>query len=104
MLPQPDPGLLRKAQRGDERAFSVILRMYETPVYNYVLRLTNGDKTLAEDLTQEVFLRVFQGNQQRLSVRDGIAKANQQIAFGGSSQAFYVEAIIGFRSFFCGFA
>jgi len=35
--------------------------MYETPVYNYVLRLTNGDKTLAEDLTQEVFLRVFQG-------------------------------------------
>src|SRR5213075_388028 len=31
------------------------------PVYNYVLRLTNGDKALAEDLTQEVFLRVFQG-------------------------------------------
>jgi RNA polymerase sigma-70 factor (ECF subfamily) len=26
-----------------------------------VLRLTNGDKALAEDLTQEVFLRVFQG-------------------------------------------
>ena len=60
-LPQPDPAILRKAQRGDERAFSIILRMYETPVYNYVLRLTNGDKTLAEDLTQEVFLRVFQG-------------------------------------------
>ena len=35
--------------------------MYETPVYNYVLRLTNGEKSLAEDLTQEVFLRVFQG-------------------------------------------
>ena len=35
--------------------------MYEVPVYNYVLRLTNGDKALAEDLTQEVFLRVFQG-------------------------------------------
>ncbi len=34
--------------------------MYETPVYNYVLRLT-GDKIFAEDLTQEVFLRVFQG-------------------------------------------
>ena len=37
------------------------MRTYETPVYNYVLRLTNGDKALAEDLTQEVFLRVFQG-------------------------------------------
>jgi RNA polymerase sigma-70 factor (ECF subfamily) len=54
-LPQPDLGVLRKAQQGDERAFSLIVRTYETPV-----RLT-GDKALAEDLTQEVFLRVFQG-------------------------------------------
>jgi RNA polymerase sigma-70 factor, ECF subfamily len=59
-LTQPDPGVLRKAQRGDERAFTLIVRAYETPVYNYVLRLV-GDRALAEDLTQEVFLRVFQG-------------------------------------------
>ena len=60
MLAQPDFGVLRKAQRGDERAFSLIVRAYETPVYNYVLRLV-GDRALAEDLTQEVFLRVYQG-------------------------------------------
>ena len=60
-LPQPDLAILRKAQRGDERAFAIIVRTYETPVYNYVLRLTNGDRALAEDLTQEVFIRVFQG-------------------------------------------
>jgi RNA polymerase sigma-70 factor (ECF subfamily) len=59
-LAQPDPGVLRKAQRGDERAFCLILRAYEVPVFNYVLRLV-GDRSLAEDLTQEVFLRVFQG-------------------------------------------
>ena len=59
-LPQPDLGVLRKAQRGDERAFSLIVRAYELPVYNYVLRLV-GDRSLAEDLTQEVFLRVYQG-------------------------------------------
>jgi RNA polymerase sigma-70 factor, ECF subfamily len=59
-LAQPDLGVLRKAQRGDERAFSLILRAYEVPVYNYVLRLV-GDRSLAEDLTQEVFLRVYQG-------------------------------------------
>jgi len=59
-LQQPDPAVLRKAQRGDERAFSIIVRAYETPVFNYVLRLV-GDRSLAEDLTQEVFLRVFQG-------------------------------------------
>ena len=60
-LTQPDLGVLRKAQRGDERAFTLIIRAYETPVYNYVLRLVGGDRTLAEDMTQEVFLRVFQG-------------------------------------------
>jgi RNA polymerase sigma-70 factor (ECF subfamily) len=59
-LPQPDLSILRIAQKGDERAFSIIVRTYETPVYNYVLRLV-GDRSLAEDLTQEVFLRVFQG-------------------------------------------
>jgi RNA polymerase sigma-70 factor (ECF subfamily) len=59
-LTQPDLAVLRKAQRGDEKAFTLILRTYETPVYNYVLRLV-GDRTLAEDLTQEVFLRVYQG-------------------------------------------
>src|SRR5438874_6522376 len=59
-LPQPDHGILRKAQRGDERAFSIIVRAYQVPVYNYVLRMV-GDRALAEDLTQEVFLRVFQG-------------------------------------------
>ena len=59
-LPQPDLGILRKAQKGDERAFSILVRAYETPVFNYVLRLV-GDRSLAEDLTQEVFLRVYQG-------------------------------------------
>jgi RNA polymerase sigma-70 factor, ECF subfamily len=59
-LPQPDPGVLRKAQRGDERAFSIIVRAYQVPVFNYVMRLV-GDRALAEDLTQEVFMRVYQG-------------------------------------------
>ncbi len=59
-LAQPDFGVLRKAQRGDERAFSLIVRAYEVPVFNYVMRLV-GDRSLAEDLTQEVFIRVFQG-------------------------------------------
>jgi RNA polymerase sigma-70 factor (ECF subfamily) len=51
---------LRKAQKGDERAFNLIVRAYQVPVFNYVLRLV-GERSLAEDLTQEVFLRVYQG-------------------------------------------
>src|SRR5437773_896516 len=58
-LEQPDPDVLRRAQRGDERAFALILRAYETPIFNYVYRVV-GDRALAEDLTQEVFVRVFQ--------------------------------------------
>jgi RNA polymerase sigma-70 factor (ECF subfamily) len=59
-LPQPDPLLLRRAQRGDQAAFRSLVEAYRTPVFNYVLRLT-GDRANAEDLTQDVFLRVFQG-------------------------------------------
>jgi RNA polymerase sigma-70 factor (ECF subfamily) len=59
-LPQPDHEVLRKAQRGDERAFRTLLTAYETPVFNYVLRMI-GDRSLSEDLTQEIFLRIYQG-------------------------------------------
>src|SRR5579862_520426 len=59
-LPQPDPALLRRAQRGNEAAFATLVETYRTPVFNYVLRLT-GDRGSAEDLTQEVYLRVYQG-------------------------------------------
>ena len=58
-LEQPDPEVLRRAQWGDERAFAQILRAYETTIFNYVYRIV-GDRALAEDLTQEVFVRVFQ--------------------------------------------
>ena len=59
-LAQPDPHVLRRAQQGDQQAFTSLVRAYTTPVHNYVLRLT-GDRTLAEDLTQDVFVRVLNG-------------------------------------------
>jgi RNA polymerase sigma-70 factor, ECF subfamily len=59
-LPQPDHLLLRRAQKGDEDAFRTLVETYEGPVYNYVLRMV-GDRALAEDLTQEIFLRIYQG-------------------------------------------
>jgi RNA polymerase sigma-70 factor, ECF subfamily len=55
---QPDRDILRRAQAGDERAFAIILRQYHTPIYNYVLRVLLGDRALAEDLCQEIFVRV----------------------------------------------
>jgi RNA polymerase sigma-70 factor (ECF subfamily) len=58
-LPQPSPDLLRRACRGDEDAFTEIVRRYELPVFNYILRMV-GNRPLAEDLTQDVLLRVHQ--------------------------------------------
>jgi RNA polymerase sigma-70 factor, ECF subfamily len=59
-LPQPDPDILRLARRGDERAFAVIVRQYQVPLLNYISRVLGGDQALAEDMCQEVFLRVYQ--------------------------------------------
>jgi RNA polymerase sigma-70 factor (ECF subfamily) len=58
VLPQVAPDVVKRAQRGDERAYGAIVDAYRLPVFNYVLR-TVGDRELAEDLTQEVFLRVW---------------------------------------------
>ena len=56
---QPDGEIVRRAQRGDEAAFAVLVRAHEARVFNYVFRVL-GDRALAEDVTQEVFLRVYQ--------------------------------------------
>src|SRR6185436_18594867 len=57
-LPQPDRDILRRAQAGDDRAFAIILRQYHAPIYNYAVRVLSGDRALAEDMCQEVFIRV----------------------------------------------
>ncbi len=59
-LAQPDAAVLRRAKRGDQRAFAVIVHAYERLVFTYVYRLVD-DRRLAEDLTQDVFLKVFRG-------------------------------------------
>src|SRR4051812_2084728 len=58
MLVQLDPAVIKQAQGGDEAAFRLIVRTYEVPVFNFILR-TVGDRELAEDLTQDTFLRVL---------------------------------------------
>ena len=43
---------------GEERAFSELVTRYQTRLLNFVYR-TNGDREKAEDLVQEVFIRVY---------------------------------------------
>jgi len=50
--------LLEQAKAGNLRAFEELVSSYEKKIYNYCLRMTNSRED-AEDLTQEVFVRVY---------------------------------------------
>ena len=49
---------LQALETGDKTAFSAIYTQLKTPVYTVLVRLT-GDRALAEDLLQEVFLKLY---------------------------------------------
>lgn len=54
-----DEELLRRFGEGDPRAFEELMRRYQRPIYNFVLRSVR-DAEQAAELTQETFLRVVQ--------------------------------------------
>jgi RNA polymerase sigma-70 factor (ECF subfamily) len=54
-----DEMLMVRYQRGDRHAFATLVHRYETPIYNFVIRQLRL-ASLAEDVTQDVFLRVVQ--------------------------------------------
>jgi RNA polymerase sigma-70 factor (ECF subfamily) len=56
---EPDPATVAAATSGDVDAFATLVHFYQGPVWRYLQRLV-GDASVAEDLTQEVFVRVFQ--------------------------------------------
>ncbi len=50
----------RRACAGDRKALSEVCRVFAAPVLTLCYRLT-GDRTLADDLTQETFVEVLRG-------------------------------------------
>jgi RNA polymerase sigma-70 factor (ECF subfamily) len=54
----PSEELMARTAEGDEYAFEVLVRRHQTSVLNLVYRYV-GDKTMARDLAQEVFIRVW---------------------------------------------
>jgi RNA polymerase sigma-70 factor, ECF subfamily len=57
---ETDEALMARYQRGDVRAFEVLLARHRKPVYNFILRFVSN-REQAEDLLQETFLRVIKG-------------------------------------------
>jgi RNA polymerase sigma-70 factor (ECF subfamily) len=62
--------LIRRAQQGDISAFEQLVYFYEKRIFNFCIKYTNS-KEDAEDLTQEIFWKVF----------NNINKYNFQYAF-----------------------
>lgn len=56
-MDEPDPAVVLAAQAGDLAAFEHLVRSYQAPVWRYLRRFL-GDAALAEDVTQETFVRV----------------------------------------------
>ena len=54
------PELLAACRRGDRRAFEELVRLSHRRVYSLAYRLV-GDRSDAEDVAQEAYLRMFRG-------------------------------------------
>lgn len=57
-----DLDLMTRVSQGDTESFTVLLQRYRCPLMNFFVRMVS-DRSLAEDLTQEVFLRVYQARE-----------------------------------------
>src|ERR1035437_9814737 len=57
-LPETDDGLLMRMRSGDEQAFVALYRRRQAAIYRFALHMS-GSATVAEDVTQEVFLALI---------------------------------------------
>ncbi|MFH2232543.1 MAG: RNA polymerase sigma factor [Patescibacteria group bacterium] len=53
-----DQELIILFRQGEDKALGILIKRYLTPVYRFLFRLTH-DSSLAEDLTQETFLKTW---------------------------------------------
>ncbi len=55
---QDEQWLVQKAQQNDNEAFAELYELYFDKIYRYIM-LKTGNRTDAEDMTQQVFLKAF---------------------------------------------
>jgi RNA polymerase sigma-70 factor (ECF subfamily) len=58
-----DVQLMLDAKAGDEASFDFLLQKYRSPLVNFLYRMVR-DTATAEDLAQEVFLRIYRARKQ----------------------------------------
>ena len=57
-LPLEELNLIKRAKKGNERAFEAIVRMYEVRVYSYAYHLL-GNREDAQEIAQETFIKLW---------------------------------------------
>src|SRR6202161_293196 len=62
-MARTDVQLMLDVKAGDEASFDFLLQKYRTPLVNFLFRMVR-DQAAAEDLAQEVFLRVYRARMQ----------------------------------------
>ncbi len=58
-MPTSDNELIAGFLTGDQRAADVLIRRYQSPIRQFLRRLTAGDHALADDIAQETFIRML---------------------------------------------
>jgi RNA polymerase sigma-70 factor (ECF subfamily) len=67
-----DEDLMRLTRAGDEHAFTALYRRHQGPVYRFALQVS-GSESVADDVTQEVFLALMREFTQFDSSRGSLA-------------------------------
>src|SRR5258705_2415203 len=62
-MARTDVQLMLDVKAGDEQSFELLLSKYRTPLVNFLYRMVR-DSAVAEDLAQEVFLRVYRARKE----------------------------------------
>jgi RNA polymerase sigma-70 factor (ECF subfamily) len=62
-MARSDVQLMLAVKEGDEVSFELLLRRYRSPLVNFLNRMVR-DSGLAEDLAQEVFMRVYRARKE----------------------------------------
>jgi RNA polymerase sigma-70 factor, ECF subfamily len=62
-MARTDVQLMLDVKAGDEASFDLLLQKYRSPLVNFLYRMVR-DTATAEDLAQEVFLRVYRARKQ----------------------------------------
>lgn len=61
LMPRSDSELIARFLSGEKTAFDDLLKRYQSPIRQFLRRLTAGDHALADDIAQDAFIKMFTG-------------------------------------------